>query len=309
MGDEKGFKRFSGDGDDTGKALKRWRQWCLAKMATVKDLTPKQRGPWVYTLLDGAAWEAVEHLSLEDLSAEGGEDRLWKILSERFPEKEALDLMGEALGEVFGLAARDQESSKDWTSRVRDTFDKCRRRAAVDFPPEAQGWICLNCAGLSEEQKAIIKAKTQGSLTYEHVSAAIRSCFPLYKASGAKARKPIGALMVSADSPTFEDDEPNVDGGFEDVEAFLADHNQTSQLGEVDEDEAAEALAVTWKERRQQINQHHRARRFDQSTQSRRSFRIEVEELKKRTRCRKCNKLGHWARECPTKATSSSSTA
>ena len=115
--------------------------------------------------------------------------------------------------------------------------------------------------------------------------------------------------MVSADSPTFEDDEPNVDGGFEDVEAFLADHNQTSQLGEVDEDEAAEALAVTWKERRQQINQHHRARRFDQSTQSRRSFRIEVEELKKRTRCRKCNKLGHWARECPMKTTSSSSTA
>ena len=309
MGDEKGFKRFSGDGDDSGKALKRWRQWCLAKMATVKDLATKQRGPWVYTLLDGAAWEAVEHLSLEDLSAEGGEDRLWKILSERFPEKEAHDLMKEALGEVFGLAARDQESSKDWTSRVRDTFDKCRRRAAVDFPPEAQGWICLNCAGLSEEQKAIIKAKTQGSLTYEHVSAAIRSCFPLYKASGAKARKPIGALAVSADSPTFEDEEPNGDGGFEDVEAFLADHNLTSQGGEVNEDEAAEALAVTWKERRQQINQHHRARRFDSSTQSKRSFRIEVEELKKRTRCRKCNKLGHWARECPMKTASSSGAA
>ncbi len=278
-------------------------------MATVKDLATKQRGPWVYTLLDGAAWEAVEHLSLEDLSAEGGEDRLWKILGDRFPEKEAHDLMGEALGEVFGLAARDQESSKDWTSRVRDTFDKCRRRAAVDFPPEAQGWICLNCAGLSEEQKAIIKAKTQGSLTYEHVSAAIRSCFPLYKASGAKARKPIGALAVSADSPTFEDEEPNGDGGFEDVEAFLADHNFTSQGGEVNEDEAAEALAVTWKERRQQINQHHRARRFESSTQSKRSFRIEVEELKKRTRCRKCNKLGHWARECPMKTASSSGAA
>ena len=308
MSDEKGFKRFSGEGDDSGKALKRWRQWCLAKMATVKDLNAKQRGPWVYTLLDGAAWEAVEHLTLEDLSAEDGEKRLWKILGERFPEKEAHDLMGEALGEVFGLAARDQESSKDWASRVRDTFDKCRRRASVDFPPEAQGWICLNCAGFTEEQKAIIKAKTQGSLTYEDVSAAIRSCFPSYKASGAKARKPIGALMVSADGPTFEDEEPNADGGFEDVEAFLTDHNMSSQNVEIDEDEAAEALAVTWKERRQQINQHHRARRFNSSAQSSRSFRIEVEELKKRTRCRKCNKVGHWARECPMKNTSSAST-
>ena len=58
----------------------------------------------------------------------------------------------------------------------------------------------MNCAGLTEQEKAIIKAKTQGSLDYDDIAAAFRSCFPAFKASGSKARKPIGALMVDPDA-------------------------------------------------------------------------------------------------------------
>ena len=32
-----------------------------------------------------------------------------------------------------------------------------------------------------------------------------------------------------------------------------------------------------------------------------RQFRVEVEEIKKKTKCHKCQKMGHWARECPNK--------
>ena len=31
---------------------------------------------------------------------------------------------------------------------------------------------------------------------------------------------------------------------------------------------------------------------------ARKSFRAEIEELKRRTRCRKCGKVGHWQKEC-----------
>lgn len=35
---------------------------------TFKDMKKEQRGPWLLTLLDGKAWDAVEHISLETLA-------------------------------------------------------------------------------------------------------------------------------------------------------------------------------------------------------------------------------------------------
>ena len=100
-GDEKGLKKLDGEADDAGKQLKKWKAWAQAKMASMKDFSPKQQGPWVYTLLDGKALELVEHLALEDLMKEDGAQQIWRLLAERFPEKETADQMGEAIGEVF----------------------------------------------------------------------------------------------------------------------------------------------------------------------------------------------------------------
>ena len=109
-------------------------------MMTYKELKPEQRGPWVFTLLDGKAWDAVEHLSLDKLSSPEGESEIWEA---RFPEKEPYlyDQMGEALGAVVSLAAKDGEDLKSWTGRVRDTFDECQRKGNVKFPSEAKGWM------------------------------------------------------------------------------------------------------------------------------------------------------------------------
>ncbi|CAE7244986.1 GIP, partial [Symbiodinium sp. CCMP2456] len=271
-------------------------------MVTMKDLSEKQKGPWIYTLLDGRALEAVEHLTLTDLVKEDGASTLWTLLTARFPEKESEDQMGEALGEVFALCAKDGETMQQWSSRVHEVFQKCVRKAKVQFPSPAQGWITLNCAGLSEEQKAIVKAKTQGKLEIEVVTAALRSCFPQYKASASRARRPVNTYLVDPDLAVGPEDTVEETDDFEDVEAFLADHgfNEAKQEAEVfQEEEAAEALAVTWKERRKEITKLQQKRGFGKSAeQAKRSFRVEIEELKKRTRCNRCHRFGHWAREC-----------
>ena len=303
--EERSLKRFNGEDDDPGKQLKRWMAWSKAKMFTMKDLSESQKGPWLFTLLDGKALEAVEHVPFEDLKKGTGAELIWKALQKRFPEKEAHDQMGEALGEVFGLCAVDGESSQQWTARVQEVFLKCQRKAMVSFPAEAQGWIALNCCGFSDEQKAIIKAKAQGSLDIEQISSSMRSCFPTYKASN-RSRKPLSAFAVDELPPDVP--EPHGSDEFQDVEAFLADHDQkTDDQEEVPEQDAAEALAITWKERRKEIGQLQRSRKFQAADSARKHFRVEIEELKRRTRCRRCNKLGHWARECRSPPTSSSS--
>ena len=52
MSDEKALKRFNGEDEDPGKSLKLWAK---AKLLTFKDFKVEQRGPWLFTLLEGKA--------------------------------------------------------------------------------------------------------------------------------------------------------------------------------------------------------------------------------------------------------------
>ena len=113
-----------------------------------------------------------------------------------------------------------------------------------------------------------------------------------------RSKKPTSTFLVDAPE---EGDETEPADDFADIETFLADNDQSLEAtGEeaVTEAEAAEALAASWKERRAEISRFKKDRRFDAAQHSRKSFRIDVEELKRRTKCRRCGRVGHWAREC-----------
>eukprot|EP00435_Cladocopium_sp_Y103_P008629 s763_g2.t1 len=253
------YKRFSGAALD-GKELRKWRLWCEAKMASQKDMESKQRGPWVFTLLDGLALETVEHLTIDTLTKENGDKEIWKLLEERFPDKLQHDLLAECLKEV-----------------------------SVDFPAEARGWVALNCSGLSADQRAIVTAKSGGDLKFETVVSSLRSCFPDYVANS-KSKK-VSPVMVVAHHDEVEDEpQPVMDGSdavvFEEVEAFLSEHGiQHTEVepGEFDEIETAEILAATWKERRTEIAKLQRSRNFRQAVKVQQQFKEDVSEVKKRS--------------------------
>ena len=75
------------------------------------------------------------------------------------------------------------------------------------------------------------------------------------------------------DEATAEPDEVS----FNDVELFLAEHSSqpTDATAEAfDEDEVADILAVSWKEKRQELAKLKQSRQFHKEHDAKRSFRI-----------------------------------
>eukprot|EP00435_Cladocopium_sp_Y103_P018812 s3028_g4.t1 len=289
---------FSGDTEDS-EEYRRFKTWCTNKMLTMEKLPAKARGAYVYTLLSGKALECVEHLDMASYHVENGDQVIWKLLDERFPVKAKTDEMGELLTEVFLLKSKEGETVKAWVARSSELFDRLARKTQVDFPGEARGWIILHRAGLSDSEKAVVLARAQGSLKREDISQAIRSCFPDKVLS---SKKSYAANLVETGEIDLEDlpDEPNSEE-FHDIEMFLTEHQRDLNALEGEsfaEQDVAEVLAVTWREKRQELAKLQKARNFRQVKETKRAFRVEIEEMKKKTRCHRCGKLGHWSREC-----------
>ena len=118
-----GLRIFSGENEDY-KEYRRWKLWISSKLLTLDKLPKEAYGSYLFTCLAGKALEAVEHLDPSEYQKAGGEATLWKLLDQRFPEKEKTDELAEVLGEVFSLRARDGETMRTWISRATELFQK-----------------------------------------------------------------------------------------------------------------------------------------------------------------------------------------
>ena len=267
------------------------------------DKLPKAAaGAFIFTLLTGKALDCVEHLPPEAYQKEGGDEVLLKLLDRRFPEKDKTDELGEMMHEIFALKTLTGETVKGWIGRASEVFDRLKRKTNVDFPEEARGWLILNRCGLTEEQRAIVLARAGGKLTRTEIGTALRSCYPDLVLS---QRKSAAVHLVEDEADIHIEEPPTSEMDFDDIELLLAEHghkpSEPSPSDEFEEVDVAEILAVTWKEKRAEINRLQKARKFQQVKEMKRQFRVEVEEIKKKTKCHKCQRMGHWARECPSK--------
>ena len=69
-------------------------------MITMTTLTKEARGPFVHSMLDGAALTAVEHLEFAEFSIDGGQNLIFSILEARYPDKDPTDRAGKPLFDV-----------------------------------------------------------------------------------------------------------------------------------------------------------------------------------------------------------------
>ena len=225
----------------------------------------------------------------------------WTLLEEIFPDKLKHDHLAECLREVFALQAKEGESVAEWTSRVQESFSKCRRQVSVEFPAEARGWITLNYSGLSSRSAGHSGGQNRWKSQVWDSGFKHAPLIPDYVAS-TKAKKWNAAFLADPPHGFHEDEFHHAEPGdsivFEEVEAFLSEYGVQAEdfTGEFDEAESAEILAANWKDRRNEIARLQKTQNFKQVFQH--QFKENLSEVKKRTRCRKSNKLGHWAREC-----------
>ena len=159
--------------------------------------------------------------------------------------------------------------------------------------------MILNRSGLTAEQRAVVLARSLGRLSREEIGKSMRSCYPDYIVP---KKKTFGAGLVADECSAEDLADDDWQGGFDDVEQFLAE-DENDGLGETDphpfeESEVKEILASTWQEKRKSLSQLQKSRRFHDAGQVGRQFRVQVEELKKRTRCHRCHQVGHWSPEC-----------
>ena len=261
-------------------------------------LAEDSRGSFLWTLLQGPALEVVEHLKEEEYHKAGGEKVIFDLLDRRWPEKDREDQIGENVAEVFALKAREGEQLRQWCARAQEVFNRCSRKSGVTFPDEAKGWIMLNCSGMSDSERAVVLARCQGSLKVAEVSQAMRSCFPDYTVP---KKRSYGAHMVDSHAPLDEGPPGEVEPDEFDVllsELGLEAQEDLTDSAELDEEEAKEVLSATWKEKRAEISRLQKNRRFSAAQDVRKSFRVDIEEIKKRSKCWRCNQLGHFAKDC-----------
>ena len=291
---------FSGESEDA-QEYKRWKTWVQNKLLTLDKLPAKAKGAYIYTLLSGKALECIEHLEATDYQKEDGDQVIWTLLDQRFPQKDKTDEMGESLGKIFALRAQEGESLKTWIARAMEVFDSCERKANIKFPSEAKGWVLLHRALLTEEQQAVVLARAQGILKKENISVALRSCYPELVL---KSRKTYPAHLVDD-----EDEGPEPDTSLDDVGAevealisdFVPDHGDLPGDELFAEADVAEVMAVSWREKRQELSRLQKGRKFAAAKELKRSFKVEIEEMTRKTKCHKCGKVGHWSRECRSK--------
>jgi hypothetical protein len=141
----------------------------------------------------------------------------------------------------------------------------------------------LQCSGINKKQKAVVLARTQGELKFDTMSQSMRSCSTDFVVS---RKKSIYTYLVEPKT-ILNEDEPSAaipdDMDFQDVELFLAEYGGDDDTIDVTETyEAHEAheitdiLAVSWKEKRQELNKFRQARQFHKEADLKKTYRIEM---------------------------------
>ena len=89
-------------------------------------------------MLDGTALRSFDAVNMDDLEQAGGQDLIYQVLDDRFPEEAVHDRLGEVLDRVFDLKVDRGESTSQYTGKARAAFSAAEAEG-VRLPSVARG--------------------------------------------------------------------------------------------------------------------------------------------------------------------------
>ncbi len=295
-------------------------------IATTKN-RPQVRGPLLLKALKGAPFESFKHLAKDTVwleSQTNAEELLQKMdTPDHFGEDKEEHLLSSLSRITFHMKRSKQEGWREYFARWEVALRKVREHH-VDLPEPYLGFLLINGLRLEEQEIRSMLTFTQGDIKPGSIKSWLRKNESKLTVSqlGADNRKTTNAVMF-----TEKDDEEVLDESdteINELENYLAELHDGDHRGEppeeeaISEREAAEILATVIDRKKKSFTQTVKAKKYQElsrgygfrgggfgkggkSSHRKKGGNLMIEELKLRTRCGICHRVGHWHRECPNK--------
>ena len=188
---------------------------------------------------------------------------------------------------VFDLKVDKNESTAAFTGKARAAFTAAEAEG-VKLPSVAKGYLLLRFSRLPADKKAVVMAAARQSYEETDVAAALRTTYPDNLWTTSRSHHPVNVVDHALETPEEDeqaDEVQEVLAAFNEEDPQMEDHNEP-----IEEQDAIDVL-LSWKQTRTQINREKLSRGLGGSQ--------DLRKLEARVKCFKCQKVGHFSRNCP----------
>ena len=266
------------------------------------DLPLAKRGVKLLRQLTGAAALAVEDLEIDLIIGERGVKNVMAQLEAYFLPHLEVSLPRAFETAVYGEPRAAKESYAAYVKRMERAFNHLSKEG-VDLPDGAKGYILYRQASLTEAQDQRLLTWAEGKYTLKEITMALRRLDKVVKEKSAKSNY-FEDHGEELELETYEMEE--LYGGQADDDEYV--YVAEGDLNQVMEEDDVQAALASYKEIRQNLKDQRLGRGYFPGVGKGKGFagkgkgkgktKTHIEQLKLRTKCRRCQQIGHWEREC-----------